>query len=377
MAESDSTNSTIDEFFSYCTDLVFIAAESGALLRRSDALTRAMSSELLDAAPQAGLAPLLHPDDRRPFDEAWKRLRAATEPMIIGARLKTADGSFKHFQCTARWVPEREEVYGTLLDVEDRFEDEIKVGLLKAINDNLPICLWAIDTRGVFVLHDGKGLEAAGLERGQLLGLNMFDIYPAEGTIEVKRALAGEAFSSSSTKNGRQWDTWKVPIENERGQITHVAGITLDITDARHSEQELRLKLELVQKQQQVIRSLATPIIQVWDSVLTLPLVGMFDTGRAAEVMESVLLEVARTRARYAILDLTGIEAMDTATAGHLLKLSQALRLLGAEGIITGIHPAIAQTIVGLGLDLTAIVTRATLREGLQHCIQRMRLEGG
>jgi rsbT co-antagonist protein RsbR len=377
MAQTNSTRSTLDDFFSYCADMVFIAAESGALLRRSDALTRAMSSELLAAAPQAGLAPLLHPDDKRAFDEAWTRLRTATEPTVIDARLKTADGSFRHFQCTARWVPEREEVYGTLLDVEDRFQDEIKVALLKAINDNLPICLWAIDTRGVFLLHDGKGLEAAGLERGQLLGRNMFDIYPPEGTIEVKRALEGEALASSSKKDGRHWDTWKVPIKNERGEVTHAAGITLDITDAKRTEQELRSKLELVQKQQQVIRSLAAPIIQVWDRVLTLPLVGMFDTGRAAEVMESVLLEVARTRARYAILDLTGIEAMDTATAGHLLKLSQALRLLGAEGIITGIHPAIAQTIVGLGLDLTSIVTRATLREGLQYCIQRMSREAG
>ena len=377
MAQTNSTKSTIDDFFSYCTDMVFIAAESGALLRRSDALTRAMSPELLDAAPQAGLALLLHPDDRRPFDEAWTRVRSATEPVIIDARLKTADGSFKHFQCTARWVPEREEVYGTLLDAEERFKDDIKVKLLKAITDNLPICLWAIDTRGVFLIHDGKGLEAAGLQRGQFVGRNMFDIYSEETTVEVKRALEGEGAYYVNKNNGRHWETWNLPVANERGEVTHVAGVTFDITDAKHSEQELRSKLELVQKQQQVIRSLATPIIQVWDRVLTLPLVGMFDTGRAADVMESVLLEVARTRARYAILDLTGIEAMDTATAGHLLKLSQAMRLLGAEGIITGIHPAIAQTIVGLGLDLTAIVTRASLREGLQHCIQRMSLEAG
>ena len=375
MAQTNSTNSTIDDFFSYCTDMIFIAAESGALLRRSGALTRAMSSDLLDAAPQAGLALLLHPDDRLPFDEAWKRLRAAIAPMIIDVRLKTADGSFKHFQCIARWVPEREEVYGTLHDAEERIKDEIKLKLLKAINDDLPICLWAIDTRGVFLIHDGKGLEAAGFKPGQFIGRNMFEIYPEESTVEVRDALAGKKSYSSNRTDGRHWETWNVPVENERGEITHVAGITLDITEAKQSEQELRSKLEIVQKQQQVIRTLATPIIQVWDRVLTLPLVGMFDSVRAADVMESVLLEVVRTRARYAILDLTGIEAMDTATAAHLLKLSQAMRLLGAEGIITGIHPAIAQTIVGLGLDLTAIVTRSTLREGLQHCIQRMSLE--
>lgn len=375
MTHTDSINSTPDDFFSYCLDMVFLAAESGSLLRMSRALTAAMSSDLLDAAPQAGLALLAHSDDRLSFEEAWKRLRTSTESMVVDVRLKTADGSFKHFQCTARWVPEKEEVYGTLHDAEERFKNEIKLKLLKAISGNLPICLWAVDTRGIFLVHDGKGLEAAGLAQGQLLGLNIFEIYPAESTGHVKKAFSGEKTYNSNMADGRYWETWNVPIENERGEITYVAGITLDITEAKATEQELRTKLDLIQKQQQVIRALATPIIQVWDRVLTLPLVGMFDSTRAADMMESVLLEVVRTRARYAILDLTGIEAMDTATAGHLLKLSQAMRLLGAEGIITGIHPVIAQTIVGLGMDLTSIVTRSTLREGLQHCIQRMSLE--
>lgn len=193
----------------------------------------------------------------------------------------------------------------------------------------------------------------------------------------MRKALAGTMTYFVNEVDGRHWEAWYLPVQNERGEVTHVAGVSLDITEAKRTEQELRSKLELIQKQQQVIRSLSTPIIQVWDRVLTLPLVGMFDSLRAAEVMESVLGEISRTQARYAILDLTGIEAMDTATADHLLKLSQAIKLLGAEGIITGIHPAIAQTIIGLGLDLTSIVTRSTLREGLQHCIQKLSREAG
>ena len=375
MTKTDGTNSTIDDFLSYCTDMVFIATESGTLLRRSHALTRAVSAELLDAAPQAGLAPLIHPDDSASFDAAWKTLRAASDPLIIDVRLKAADGSFRYFQCTARWVPEREEVYGSLRDAEERIKHELKLNILQAINDNLPVCLWAIDARGVFVLQDGKACDAAGIKPGQFLGLNMFEIYPPEGTHEVRRALDGTMSYLMNQVDDRHWEAWYLPVKNDQGAVTHVAGVSLDITDAKRTELELRSKLELIQEQQQLIRTLSTPIIQVWDRVLTLPLMGMFDSTRAAEVMDSVLSEVARTRARYAILDLTGIEAMDTATAGHLLKLSQALRLLGAEGIITGIHPSIAQTIVGLGLDLTSIVTRSTLREGLQHCIRKMSRE--
>ncbi len=193
-----------------------------------------------------------------------------------------------------------------------------------------------------------KGSRPPG-SSGAVLGLNMFDIYPAEGTIEVKRALAGEAFSSSSKKNGRQWDTWKLPIANERGEITHAVGITLDVTDARHSEQELRSNLELVQKQQQVIRALATPIIQVWDRVLTLPLVGMFDTGRAAEVMESVLLEVARTRARLCHPRSHRDRGDGHGDCGPPLEASQGLRLLGAEGSSRGFTPRSLRPSLGSG----------------------------
>jgi rsbT co-antagonist protein RsbR len=121
-----------------------------------------------------------------------------------------------------------------------------------------------------------------------------------------------------------------------------------------------------------VIRELSTPIIEVWDRVLTVPIVGMIDSGRASELMDNLLQAVAKTRSRFAILDLTGVEDVDTGTAGHLLALVRAVRLLGAESVITGIHPNIAQTIVTLGLETTALTVRASLREALGHCIAQM-----
>ncbi|WP_437636479.1 PAS domain S-box protein [Sorangium sp. So ce854] len=372
MDQPDSTTSTFDDFFLHCPELVFIADEGGALLRTSRALTRAMSPEVLDGGARPGLGALVHPEDRRSFDEAWGRLRAAAEPMDLVLRLKAADGSFRCFQCAARWVPEKGEAVGSLRDVEERIKSEIQLKLLRAINDHLPVCLWAIDRQGVFVLHDGKGLQSAGLKPGQFIGLNMFELYPPEGTAELRKALDGKMSYFVNEIEGVHWEAWYLPILNDRGEVTHVAGVTLDITPAKRTEQELRAKLDLIERQRQVIRSLSTPIIQVWDRVLTLPLVGMFDSARAADVMEGVLREVVRTQARYTILDLTGIEAMDTETADHLLKLTAAIKLLGAEGIITGIHPAIAQTIVGLGVDLTSIETRSTLRQGLEYCIRRM-----
>src|SRR5690606_34344840 len=135
------------------------------------------------------------------------------------------------------------------------------------------------------------------------------------------------------------------------------------------SEEALREKLQQIEDQQQVIRALSTPIIEIWDHVLTAPIVGVIDSERASELMDNLLQAVARTRARFAILDLTGVEQVDTGTAGHLLGLIRAIKLLGAEGVITGIHPNIAQTIVALGLETSAMTVRASLREALKYCM--------
>jgi rsbT co-antagonist protein RsbR len=118
---------------------------------------------------------------------------------------------------------------------------------------------------------------------------------------------------------------------------------------------------------------MSTPIIEVWDGVLTLPILGLVDSVRTAEIMDGLLQAVTRVRARFAILDMTGVDVIDTSTAGHLLGLIRAIRLLGAEGIITGIHPNIAQTMVSLDVDLSNIKVHANLREALKYCIARAR----
>jgi rsbT co-antagonist protein RsbR len=139
--------------------------------------------------------------------------------------------------------------------------------------------------------------------------------------------------------------------------------------------QEMQNKLDLIERQQEVIRNLETPIMELWERVVTLPMVGVVDSARAARVMDDLLAAVSRLGARFAILDLTGVDTVDTATAAHLLGLISALRLLGTEGIITGIRPTVAQTVVSLGLDLSRVVTCANLREGLRLCIRRMQAQ--
>jgi PAS domain S-box-containing protein len=164
--------------------------------------------------------------------------------------------------------------------------------------------------------------------------------------------------------------TEKIHLEQELS--TSLAQLRSTATALEDNNRQLASQLALIDRQREVIRNLETPIIQVWDRVLTVPMMGVVDSGRAARVMDDLLAAVMRDQARFAILDLTGVEIVDTATAAHLLSLINAVRLLGAEGIITGIRPNVAHTVVSLGLDLSSIISKANLREGLAFAIRRM-----
>ncbi len=132
------------------------------------------------------------------------------------------------------------------------------------------------------------------------------------------------------------------------------------------ANRELESKLETIEMQQAAIRELSSPIIEVWAGVLCLPVVGIVDSQRSAEMTEALLDTIVTKQARTAIVDITGIDVMDTKTADHFVKMAKAVRLLGAECILTGINPGIAQTLTQIGVELTGIRTLRNLRDALQ-----------
>jgi rsbT co-antagonist protein RsbR len=138
------------------------------------------------------------------------------------------------------------------------------------------------------------------------------------------------------------------------------------LSKAETANRELEAKLETIEMQQAAIRELSTPIIEVWAGVLCLPVVGVVDSQRSAEMTETLLETIVAKQARTAIVDITGIDVMDTKTADHFIKMARAVRLLGAECIISGINPGIAQTLTHIGVDLTGVRTMRNLRDALQ-----------
>ncbi|WP_067064594.1 STAS domain-containing protein [Roseateles chitosanitabidus] len=132
-----------------------------------------------------------------------------------------------------------------------------------------------------------------------------------------------------------------------------------------------RSREDIIVRQQQELLELSTPVVKLWDGVLAVPMIGTLDSGRTQLVMEALLQRIVETGSELAIIDITGVPTVDTLVAQHLLKTVTAIRLMGADCIISGIRPQIAQTIVHLGIDLEGITTKATLADALSLALKR------
>jgi rsbT co-antagonist protein RsbR len=136
---------------------------------------------------------------------------------------------------------------------------------------------------------------------------------------------------------------------------------------------ELEEKLATIEQQRAAIRELSTPVIEVWEGVLCLPIVGIVDSARAAQMTDVLLQQIVDKRTRCAIVDITGIDAMDTRTVDHFVRMARAVRLLGAECVLTGVSQSIAHTVVHMGIDFRDVVTHRSLREALQAYVTASR----
>jgi rsbT co-antagonist protein RsbR len=131
-----------------------------------------------------------------------------------------------------------------------------------------------------------------------------------------------------------------------------------------------RAREELISEQAEQLLELSTPVVKLWDGVVAVPLVGTLDSARAQVVMEKLLQHLVDTESTYAIIDITGVPAVDTQVAQHILKTVVAARLMGAECVISGIRPQIAQTIVALGIEFGDIATKSSLADALVHALR-------
>ena len=151
-----------------------------------------------------------------------------------------------------------------------------------------------------------------------------------------------------------------------------IAALGAEQEKARTYPQELEGKLATIERQRIAIQELSTPIMEVWDGVLCVPVVGLMDTARSSEMTSTLLRAVVEKSAKCAIIDITGIDVMDTRTVDHFVRMAKAVRLLGTECVLTGMNPHIAQTVVHMGLDLSDVITHRNLRDALQQYVGQL-----
>lgn len=263
--------------------------------------------------------------------------------------------------------------------------------------DALPVGLCVLDAQGrLFYMNQvaqrllGTGATPFGdvdhfaaAFHAYVLGTNQ--VYPLE-RLPLKRALVGEQTIIEDLEiqhpDGRiTLEIKGIPIRSASGSIIYAMASFTDITERRMVQEALRLRAEheeVIQAQAASLLELSTPLLTISTGIVVMPLIGAIDSARAKQVMEVLLSGVAEQHATAVILDITGVTVVDTQVADVLMRAAQATKLLGAQVIITGIRPEIAQTLIGLGVNLTGIITRGTLQSGVMYATDngRAQLQG-
>ncbi len=261
-----------------------------------------------------------------------------------------------------------------------KFEEaQFKGTLLDALLRHIPDRIYFKDKESRFLDVSASKAEGTGLSREEFRGKTDFDFFPEkEAKVmredEMKIMKSGTPVVDKVQKielpDGKaKWlSATKVPFYDSKGKVIGTLGISRDVTRLKTLELEKEKKIK-AQKEELVI--LSTPVIDIWEGVLTVPVLGVLDSERASRISEALLTQIVEQRATAAIIDISGISAVDSAVADLLIRTAKAVRLVGAEAVLTGVGVEIAQTIADLGIDMEGLKTLATLKDGLKYVINR------
>ena len=307
---------------------------------------------------------------------------------VFEMEIKTEDDSKKyllvrsnpHFQGKNKFVGSFVFFYDITKRV--RIEEELifEKGLLNSLLNTAPDHIYFKDKKSRFIKvsksladwFNAKGVDG-------LMGKTDFDFFTEEHArpayedeqemMKTGKPIEGKVEKETHPDGKITWvSTTKVPRYDEKGNIIGILGISRDITEKKLWEEQREEKLEA---QREELLELSTPVIDVWEGVLTVPILGSLDSERASRVSESLLTQIVEKRTGIAIIDISGISAVDSAVADRLIRTAKAVRLVGAEAILTGVGVEIAQTIADLGIDMGGLKTMSTLKEGLKYVISR------
>ena len=248
----------------------------------------------------------------------------------------------------------------------------------KKVFANIPAVIFTVDQDGLFTMSEGAALKGMGLEPGEVVGGNVFELYTdlPQSMEAIRLALTGQEVRYTAPVGDQIFENLYTPITDEDGNVPYMLGISFDVTHRETAAEERRqLQQQIIDAQQQALLDLSTPIIPIMDRVLIMPIIGTVDSHRARDIMRAVLQGISRHRAKMVIMDITGVPLVDTGVADHLNKTIQAARLKGAHTIVTGVSDAVAETVIDLGIDWSRVETLRDLQTGLVMALRMLGYE--
>lgn len=273
----------------------------------------------------------------------------------------------------------------TDLTQQRRAEERLRAtkSILQAIVENAPLAILATDITNKYVLVSHEAARQVGRTPTDVLGKRVPEILPP-GAAEAMQDTTAQVFRSGKTLVLEQTVPWEgstkmflthmFPIRNDAGEIEAVGTVATDVTDMRRAESEhLRLQEEVIRAQRSALLELSTPIIPIADGVLAVPLIGAIDHERNQQIAGAVLERITATRAAAVILDLTGVREIEPEIVDALMQTVRAMRMLGAEAVLTGISPEVAKMMADLDAPLRQLTVRQTLQHGIGHALARIR----
>jgi rsbT co-antagonist protein RsbR len=356
----------------------------------------------------------LVPEDRVRIDALIASTAMTGGHLSFCGRTILRDGSLRWLETHANIEPDSDGTvlwYGQSFDVTERKNLEASLqeseaarsresALYRQVIDALPVGVMVANQKLEFdVFNPMQQRFTGGMPEQSSDPTGATGVYKADGETPLPteesglaRGLRGESVEEEVVIRNPRLEgevrlhaVW-TPLRDQEGKVYASLGTTQDITLQRKLENSLRMRNEelgqsetakaaLIERLRYSIDELSNPILEVWDDVLAMPIIGVVDSRRTADMVRRLLGEVARTQASFVIIDLTGVEIVDTRTADHLMKLMKKVEIVGARCVLTGIRPAVAETLVDIGVDFGRLATLRNLKHGLREALRFARRE--
>lgn len=375
-------------FFDLSLELLATANTDGYFVDLNPAWTLTLGYSL-DELRKQPFIDMVHPDDREATNRESARLLAGELTIHFENRYRSKDGSYKWFAWTARFSREDSLMFACARDITSAkrmlADKEQAIGerdRFKALAKNTSDFIGMTSLDGYTTYLNPAGKRLLGASDLELSKLTVRDWYPPAHADRVMRegiphASEHDTWASDGTlmtRDGRLIPISQVivALRSLKGELTGYATIIRDLSaidSFKRMEQELRDQQAVLRE---MLHAMATPIIPITEDIVVMPLIGTMDSDRAEQFLESALKGAEMRRARVVIIDITGLRHIDTGVAGTLIRASAALKLLGAQVVLTGIRAEIARTLVGLGVDLATLITHSTLQSGITYALRSL-----